>query len=303
MVVVDYVTDDDLVALYNLCKLFVLPSLHEGFGLPALEAMACGAAVIGSNTTSIAEVIGRNDAMFDPSSAHAIARIMQRALTDQAFHKSLRRHGLQRAKEFSWDITARRALKAFETLRDDHRIRGGLLEGAPYRRLIKAIGQRAILSDQELLRTANAVASNLSPEPPRQLFVEVSELVERDARTGIQRVTRAILKQLLQSPPSGYRIEPVRYDPRGRRYRLARAFTAVFKGEPFGDDRDEWVEARPGDIFLGLDLGAIVCPRLQRGSIPFGVVACEWRLLSTTFYCCSGRIGGHPERGPCSNDG
>ena len=143
MVVVDYVTDDDLVALYSLCKLFVLPSLHEGFGLPALEAMACGAAVIGSNTTSIPEVIGRNDAMFDPSSAHAIARIMQRALTDQAFHESLRRHGLQQAKKFSWDITARRALKAFETLRDDRRMRGELLEGAPYRRLIKAIGQRA----------------------------------------------------------------------------------------------------------------------------------------------------------------
>ena len=74
-------------------------------------------------------------------------------------------------------------------------------------------------------------------------------------------MTRAILKQLLKSPPCGYRIEPVRYDPRGRRYRLARAFTAAFKEEPFGDDRDEWVEARPGDIFLGLDLGAHCVPQ------------------------------------------
>ncbi len=101
MVVVDHVTDDNLVALYSLCKLFVFPSLHEGFGLPALEAMTCGAAVIGSNTTSIPEVIGRNDALFDPSSPRAIARAMQRALFDEAFHESLRRHGVQQAKKFS----------------------------------------------------------------------------------------------------------------------------------------------------------------------------------------------------------
>ena len=64
VVLTGFVSDDDLIALYNLCRLFVFPSLHEGFGLPALEAMACGAAVIGSNTSSIPEVIGRRDALL-----------------------------------------------------------------------------------------------------------------------------------------------------------------------------------------------------------------------------------------------
>ena len=108
------VTDDELVILYNTCKLFVFPSWHEGFGLPALEAMSCGAPVIGSNTTSIPEVIGRADAMFDPRSDPAMASKLVQALTDHDFRADLARHGLERAKAFSWDASARRAISAFE---------------------------------------------------------------------------------------------------------------------------------------------------------------------------------------------
>ncbi len=66
VVTVPYVEEGDMPALYSACTLFVLPSLHEGFGLPAAEAMACGAPVLASNTTSLPEVVGRPDAMFDP---------------------------------------------------------------------------------------------------------------------------------------------------------------------------------------------------------------------------------------------
>ena len=114
LVVTGFVPDDDLILLCNACRLFVFPSWHEGFGLPALEAMACGRAVIGSDTSSIPEVIGRPDALFDPFDDDAITRKMVELLTDDDLRHALEAHGLERAAEFSWDRTARRAWQALE---------------------------------------------------------------------------------------------------------------------------------------------------------------------------------------------
>jgi glycosyltransferase involved in cell wall biosynthesis len=113
-----HVLDIDLVALYNLCHLFVLPSLAEGFGLPALEAMSCGTPTLGSNLTSVPEVIGWTEALFDPTSPELMARKIHQALTECGFLQALRDHGLSHAKEFSWKQTADRAFDAFE---ENHR--------------------------------------------------------------------------------------------------------------------------------------------------------------------------------------
>jgi glycosyltransferase involved in cell wall biosynthesis len=123
LVLTGYVSDDDLVSLYNLASAFVFPSLHEGFGLPALEAMACGTPVIGSDASSIPEVIGRADALFDPTDLHAMSTKIDQVLTDQAFRSHLRSHGLAQARSFSWDASAERSLDAFEQL---HERRKGL---------------------------------------------------------------------------------------------------------------------------------------------------------------------------------
>lgn len=111
-----YVSDDELVQLYNSCVLYVFPSLHEGFGLPALEAMACGAPVIGANTSSVPEVIGLEEALFDPLDVSAIKEKMAQALNDEAFRTRLREHGQHQAKTFSWDETAKRAITGWEVL-------------------------------------------------------------------------------------------------------------------------------------------------------------------------------------------
>lgn len=109
-----YVSDEDLIGLYSSCHLFVFPSLHEGFGLPALEAMACGAAVIGSEATSIPEVIGREDALFNPLDYEQMAAMIERGLSDTEYWQSLRDHAAVQVSKFSWDATGKRSLKAFE---------------------------------------------------------------------------------------------------------------------------------------------------------------------------------------------
>lgn len=114
------VSDADLLPLYNLCHLFIFPSLAEGFGLPVLEAMSCGTPTICSNCTSLPEVVGRSDAVFDPRNPRSITEVMLRALTDNEFRLSLRIHGIEQAKNFSWDLSARRTIRAFERHHQEH---------------------------------------------------------------------------------------------------------------------------------------------------------------------------------------
>lgn len=109
-----YIPDNDLVSLYNLCDLFIFPSLYEGFGLPVLEAMTCGAAVIGSNVSSIPEIIGREDCLFDPRDAFEIARAINDILLHQTFRNEVKAFLWERSKLFSWDKCGVHALTAFE---------------------------------------------------------------------------------------------------------------------------------------------------------------------------------------------
>ena len=114
LVLTGYIPDEDLIALYNMCLLFVFPSWHEGFGLPALEAMACGKAVIAANSSSLPEILGRDDALFDPFDTGQMSAKISSILSDPVLRRDLEEHGINRAQLFSWDITAKRALEALE---------------------------------------------------------------------------------------------------------------------------------------------------------------------------------------------
>lgn len=113
-VLTGFVSDRDLVFLYNLCELFVFPSWHEGFGLPILEAMHCGAPVIAADSSSLPEVVGRQDALFAAHSDQAIAAKVTEVLTDDAFKAELAAYGPGQAKNFSWQQSAARAVEALE---------------------------------------------------------------------------------------------------------------------------------------------------------------------------------------------
>ncbi|MGB5456347.1 MAG: glycosyltransferase, partial [Gammaproteobacteria bacterium] len=162
---------------YSHCELFVFPSLHEGFGLPALEAMACGAATIGSNTTSIPEVIGRDDALFDPTSTKAIVEMMIDVLSDEDFRNSLREHGLEQSKKFSWDESAKRAINALEriyTHDSEHETKTWRQQKREqerlYRRLIDSItsiSTEAVKpTDKDLINCALSIAENIRITDP-----------------------------------------------------------------------------------------------------------------------------------------
>lgn len=109
-----YVDEDELPAWYNAADLFVYPSLYEGFGLPPLEAMACGCPVITSNTSSLPEVVGDAGIMVDPHDVDALADAMERVLTDESLREDMRRRGLERAKRFSWQRSAREMWDIYE---------------------------------------------------------------------------------------------------------------------------------------------------------------------------------------------
>jgi Glycosyltransferase len=415
LVFTGYVSDHELIRLYNAAALYVFPSTHEGFGLPALEAMSCGAVVVGSNTTSLPEVIGCPEALFDPYAVEAITSAIYKGLTDDAFRERMREHAVTQVKHFSWEKSAglawdalaaavqapprvlpanrtldvaatqpvavlgtapvdaqamlaelglegsavqvfgkgvapgARPLASFdasafrhvivqvrdtaETARLLLAVRGcpatlwlaavaagplaasiGVLDSSLLARLLYAWGGYAALGRLEdsaglaalpasalafgdpcwtahhpgatrarrpigevirtlaalpgvpawgaadLSQVAAAVAANVpSSAPLRALFVDISNLVMTDAKTGIQRVVRHVLMELLASPPAGFRVEPV-YLVRGEAFRYARAFTTerLYPDVALADDAP--VEFRQGDIFLGLDLAAHLVP-------------------------------------------
>ena len=118
LVLAPLVSEHDLIALYSHCALFVFPSLHEGFGLPAAEAMACGAAVLVSNVSSLPDIVGRADATFDPTSAQDIALGMTRVLRSPKRRLDLAAHGRERVAAMTWEAAAARAWDALETIHD-----------------------------------------------------------------------------------------------------------------------------------------------------------------------------------------
>jgi glycosyltransferase involved in cell wall biosynthesis len=109
----EHVPDDDLALFYNLADLFVFPSLYEGFGLPPLEAMACGTPVVCSNAASLPEVAGDAAIMVDPHDGYSLAQAMLRVLTDADLRQKMRHKGLARARMFTWERTARETLAVY----------------------------------------------------------------------------------------------------------------------------------------------------------------------------------------------
>lgn len=110
------ITDEQLPIVYNLANVFVFPSYYEGFGLPALEAMACGTPVASSDTSSLPEVIEEAGVFFSPENHKMLAQLLEQILTDSAYHQDLSAKGVARASQFTWKRSAEIALSVYEAL-------------------------------------------------------------------------------------------------------------------------------------------------------------------------------------------
>ena len=272
LVLTDFVPDEDLVALYNMADLFVFPSKHEGFGLPPLEAMACGAPTLGSNTSSVPEVIGWSEALFDPHSPVNMAEKISQALLDDGFREKLKAHASDQVKKFSWDASAVKAIAALENLHAMNASKSSIGSTSypskyPTSTLLDSIAKiqsNPSATEKDLAHTANAIAFNTSLEAPKKLLIDVTELVRLDAKSGIQRVVRSILLALHQDTPAGYELCPIYFD--GFRYLHAKSFMATLTQQSKKVQRasfDEVAEFNQDDVYLGLDLNPGLTVKLE----------------------------------------
>ncbi len=108
-----FVPIDVLRVFYDAAKIFVFPSLYEGFGLPPLEAMAHGTPVLASNTSSLPEVVGNAAVLVNPENVFEIMRALHRVLTDQGLRERMKRRCYEQAKKFSWDVSAQQILDVY----------------------------------------------------------------------------------------------------------------------------------------------------------------------------------------------
>lgn len=113
VIFVDHISEKDLAYYYSSAALLAYPSLYEGFGLPPLEAMACGCPVVTSNISSLPEVVGEAGIMVDPNDTRSLVQAMRRVLTDSELRNSMVRKGLEQSKKFSWENTAELTLRVY----------------------------------------------------------------------------------------------------------------------------------------------------------------------------------------------
>jgi glycosyltransferase involved in cell wall biosynthesis len=111
-----YVPQEQMPAIYSMASVFAFPSLYEGFGLPVLEAMACGTPVVASTTSSLPELTGNAALTFDPGDVLALSSALTKVLADSLLHRQMRSRGLERAKCFSWDTAVSHHLRLYREI-------------------------------------------------------------------------------------------------------------------------------------------------------------------------------------------
>ena len=197
--------------------------------------MSLGCPTITSNHVAIMEGVGSASATFDPNDIFQIKQVLEEYLYSDDKLKKLIDLGLLQSQKFSWDKTAKITIEAWEKILADQVQYQWYRSRHPariYQDLAKVLEKA---SNSLILNTAASLAQNHQNGLTRQLFLDVSELSQRDSETGVQRVVRSYLKWLIQSPPQAFCVEPV-FATREQGYCYARSFTKRFLGHSEKND-------------------------------------------------------------------
>ncbi|WP_018859991.1 glycosyltransferase family 4 protein [Rhizobium sp. 42MFCr.1] len=248
-VVVGHVTDSELAALYKMTDLVIQPSLLEGFGLTALEAMTCGAPIIASNTGAVPEVVGDRDWLFDPTDVADIARVMKRALSNSGAMRAAAEMRRSSATEFSWAKSASIAVSALRQTADRMKATGsaGSILTAEQGVLKNLAGTRL---PAELLADTLARSEITTSTGPR-LIVDATSTYRVDHKTGIQRVVKNICANLGAQQADGVERLVAYSDSPDGWFRIPRTLERATGANEFADEAR--LEFSSDDHILMLD--------------------------------------------------
>jgi glycosyltransferase involved in cell wall biosynthesis len=199
--IIGNISDEDLICAYNYATIFVFPSRREGFGLPLLEAMACGVPVLTTTAPSLQEIVNNQDVIFEPGDDEALAEKIDKIIRDENLRQTLSERNTYLATKYSWTNSAEkfiRLLDSLKTTKSKTCDEAELLDTAISHLASIIRMSKFHLSEKFLFDVSRSLDKNVKPQKYKnKLLIDVSAVVQSGDKTGIQRVTRAIASELM----------------------------------------------------------------------------------------------------------